>query len=170
MAIGAYLAAQEVDLVFMGQASRKRGTTSRVGSTAGTVAREASRTVALLRNGARLGKPVVVVFDGSGSGIAALATGAHLAQEDHQNLVVLLAPPSPDQAEALEKQILGWLKEQRLKARIVALRAPGNAEVMRALQQVEGRLLVIAGDSALCTHDALDSLVSRSGCPIIVAR
>lgn len=164
------MAAQEADLIFMGQASRRRGATSRIGSTAGTVAREASRTVALLRTGARLGKPVVVVFDGSGSAIAALATGAHLAQEDHHNLVVLLAPPSPDRAEAMEKQILDWLKEQRFKARILALRAPGSAEVMRAIQQVDGRLLVIAGDSALCTHDALDALVSRSGCPIIVAR
>lgn len=163
-------AAQEADLIFMGQASRRRWTTSRVGSTARTVARQASRTVAILRTGARLGKPVVVVFDGAGSAVAALATGASLAQEDHQNLVVLLAPPSPDGAEALEKQVLDWLKEQRFEARIVALRTPGSAEVMRAIQQVDGRLLVLAGDSTLCTHDALDALLSGTGCPIIVAR
>jgi len=164
------MAAQEADLIFMGQASRRGGATSRIGSTARTVAREASRTVAILRTGARLGKPVVVVFEGSGSAEAALATAARLAEEDHQNLVVLLAPPSPDQAEALEKQVLDWLKEQQFDARILALQARDSAEVLRAIQRVDGRLLVLAGDSALCTHDALDALLSRTGCPIIVAR
>ena len=163
------MAAQEVDLVVMGQAGRRPGHTARVGNTARAVAQQAPRTVAFLRPGSRLGKPVVVLFDGSASATAALATGARLAEEDHRNLVVLLVGAAPEDTPPLRDQVQDWLRQRGLDARTVELRRARASDVMDALHREGGRVLVLGGDSPLCAHESLEALFRQIGCPIIVA-
>ncbi len=163
-------AAHDFDLVVMGQASRRTGPAARVGNTARALARQAPRTVAFLRPGSRFGKPVVVVFDSSESAMAALATGARLAEEDHRNLVVILIGATPEDIAPLRDQAHSWLHQRGLQARTVELRQAHAGDVIYALRREGGRVLVLGGDSPLAAQQSLDVFFRQIGYPIIVAR
>jgi nucleotide-binding universal stress UspA family protein len=163
-------AAEEVDLVVMGQAGRRPGSSTRVGDTARAIASRATRTVAFLRPGSRLEKPVVVVYDASPNAVAALTTGAQLAERDHRNLVVLLPAQTPEEAARLREQADRWLRLHGLSARTAELRQPDPYAVINALQRHGGRLLVLGADSPLARQESLDIIFRQLGHPIIVAR
>ncbi len=163
-------AAEEADLIVMGQAGRRPGPRTRVGSTARAVVTHGSRTVAFMQPGSRLAKPVVVIFDGSPCAFSALETGARLAQEDHHNLVVLVVPPTGQSAGKLHRQVTDWLTRWFVEARIIESAATKPLDLARMVREAGGRILVMGGDSPLSRLESLETLFAAIGCPIIVAR
>jgi nucleotide-binding universal stress UspA family protein len=164
------MAAEEVDIVVMGQAGRRPGPSARVGTTARAIASQAPRTVAFLRPGSRLEKPVVVVFDASRNAVATLTIGARLAEQDHRNLMILLSAPIPEESARLREQVGRWLSLHGLSARTAELRQADPHDVIDALRRQGGRLLVLGADSPLAREESLDVLFRELGHPIIVAR
>ncbi len=163
-------AAEEADLIVMGQAGRRPGPRTRVGSTARAVVAHSSRTVAFMQPGARLTRPVVVVFDGLPGAFPALETGARLAQEDHHNLVVLVAPPPGQAAGELHRQVTDWLIRWKVEARIIESNASKPLDLARIVREAGGRILILGGDSPLSGLQSLEALFAAIGCPIILAR
>jgi len=164
-------AAEQADLVVLGTVGRSPMRTSGLGSTARTVARTATRSVALLRPGAPPGRPVVTLDDPSPTGARALALAARLAREDHRNLVVLVPGKAdetlaqPPTAEA-ERRLQG----QGLRARVRPLTQVDSDAVAAAVREAGGRLLVLGADHPLADEGSLARLIARSGCPVVVAR
>ncbi len=162
-------AADEADLVVMGQTGRRPGPRTRVGSTARAVVTHSARTVAFMQPGSRLARPVVVLFDGTSSAISALETGARLAQEDHHNLVVVVPPPGKV-AHALHRQVTDWLSRWSVEGRIIESSATKPLDLARLVREAGGRVLILGGDNPLSKLDSLEALFEAVGCPIVVAR
>jgi len=163
-------AAERVDLVVMGAAGRNPMTGSGLGSTARAVARSAVRSVAFLSPGNRPGRPVVALYDGAAGAEQVLALAARLACEDDRNLVVLVPQDAPEAAEETEREVEDYLAREGLRARLRRLPDGDAASLAREVRAVGGRLLVLRGGHRLCDVASLATLLSRAGCPVVIAR
>ncbi len=163
-------AADEADLIVMGQAGRRPGPRTRVGSTARAVVTHSSRTAAFMQPGSRLARPVVVLFDGTASAFSAMETGARLAQEDHHNLVVLVVAPPGKSTHELHRQVIDWLARWSVEGRIIESSATKPLDVARAVREAGGRVLILGRDNPLSSLESLETLFEAIGYPIVVAR
>jgi nucleotide-binding universal stress UspA family protein len=164
------VAAERVDLIVMGCAGRNPTTGARLGSTARRTAQAGPCSVALLRPGARPGRPVVLVYPAGDTAGSALALAARLTREDGHNLVVLVPPDPATGAALLPDTVRQQLADQGIRARVGPL-ARGDADGLAALvREIGGRLIVLPAGHPLADEESLTRLIARAGCPVVVAR
>jgi nucleotide-binding universal stress UspA family protein len=163
-------AAEQVDLIVMGTRGRSPRTGPELGSTARAAVRAAPRSVALLQQGERVGRPVVVVYDGSATADRALELGVALARTDDQQLEVLVQEPDARAAEARRQALEARLLQRGLAAHARTLVTAGSEGLTRAARAAGGRILVLPADHPLCDEQGIAALLARTGCPVVIAR
>lgn len=156
-----------IDMLILGTSGRSVRPMTNLGSTTREVISQASCSVMVLRHGAAIDRPVVVVFDGSAVGHRALALAAQLAEQDHKNLVVLIPPTSDEQASALQRDGERMLEARNMTARYARLRDNTPHALVESVHREGGRTLVLDATSPVASAQALFDTLD---CPLILVR
>ncbi|TFH23146.1 MAG: universal stress protein [Myxococcales bacterium] len=163
-------ASENADLVIVGRSRRLGARAPRVGSTARIVVHESKRTVLVLAGGADVGRPVLVLYDGTPSSERALVTAAAIAHEDHKNLVVAISSADDRATERLSEAALSILGSLGIHARVAALPGPEVTQLLTALERERCRTLVV-GIGSIVSHGVTPAeLIEHSCCPVVIVR
>lgn len=163
-------AAVEADLISLGRTGWSLAGRRRVGSTARTILSQASRPALVVRQGAHLSLPIMVVYDGSALAGKALATAARLSQGKEENLLVLVAADDLAQTERLQTQAAGWLQERGMPAHFRQLTEATVSTLVRALKAEGCGTLVLPAETTLLRDEALATLVEELDFPLLLIR
>lgn len=154
-------AADAGDLLILGCASRPLTSRPRLGRTARAAVEQAAGPVLLLPEGARLGRPVLVVYDAAGE--EALDAAIRLAE---RALLVLASGASAEEAARRGRDAAAKLAERGLASRV---RAVPDDDVARALRSERKGLVVVGLASPLLRASGLAALL-EDATPVLVAR
>jgi len=169
-------AALEADLLSLGISSWPSARRGRLGSTARTVAVEAPHTVLLLQHGDKMRQPVLVTYDGSMASMRALALAVRLVQTTEQadrlplTVLILADEEALDTAQRLEREVIAWLQERGLQANYRRLTRTDMPHLAQAVQAEQGGLLVLAGERLPIQAEAIQALLNKIDCPILLVR
>ena len=120
--------------------------------------------------GADVGRPVLVLYDGTTSSERALVTAAAIAHEDHKNLVVAIVTAEDGGTERLSEEALSILGSLGIRARVAALPAADVTQVLTALGRERCRTLVVGIGSTVFQGVTPAELIERSRCPVVIVR
>lgn len=158
-------AATEADLVAVGATGRSLARPP--GSTVLELVREAPRPVLVYRQGARLGRVVHLLHDGSDAGWEAVRLAAELARWEGGRLNVLLGVPDREDAAELERATDRLLREAGLPARYRHVPGADPGRICSALTDGGGILVAPSGELRERRED-LGRLLRSAGCPVVL--
>jgi len=161
-------AALEADLLILGRASRPFIRRVRLGSTARAAAERAPHSVLLLQRDMGIRPPVVVVCDGSPTARQALMMAARLAQKEGGYLAVLILAGTVDEMSRLQAETFDLLRGQGLRVRYRRLTDAGVATLTHEARSEGSGVLVLS--STILQPDALQALLDRVDCPVLLVR
>lgn len=163
-------AASEVDLVILGKAGWSLTKSRRLGSTARTVLSQATCLTLILQQGAHLGLPILVVYDGSALAQKALAAATRLVRGRNEYLTVVILAERPEAAQELQTRVTGWLRQRELAARYRWL-VGANLQKLVDMVQAEGcGMLVLPAHSSQLPSEVFLSLLDELECPVLMVR
>jgi nucleotide-binding universal stress UspA family protein len=163
-------AADEADLTVLGRAGWSVSTRRRLGSTARTVVIQTRGSTLVLQQGARLGLPVLVVYDGSSVSRKALLAATQLLEGRSAELLVVILAERSEDAEALQIKLDRWLGERDLELDYRWLREVSVEALMRIVHEEGCRVLVLPSPAAGLEDDAAPELLERLDCPVFLVR
>jgi hypothetical protein len=158
-------AAGSGELLILGCASRPLTSRPRIGRTARAAAEEAVGPVLLLPEGARLGGPVVVIYDIAGED--ALGASARLPDAD---LLVLAASTAPGEAAERARRASRALEILGVEGRVRPVWHDDAVRLRRILCSEPKGLLVVGAGSPLLTGAGLVSLLEDAASAVLIAR
>ncbi len=163
-------AASEADVLVLGRAGWSLLRRRRLGSTVRGILPERFGLALIMKEGACLGDPLAVVYDGSPAADRALVAADALRgqSEDDVPLVVLLLAASPDRVPALQGQA-----ERRLGERggVVRYRTVTGANVLQLadiLQREECGTLVLPARGLALRENLLVALLEHLDPPVLL--
>ncbi|MFN2188520.1 MAG: universal stress protein [Candidatus Promineifilaceae bacterium] len=162
-------AALSADLVALGRVSRPLHARRRLGSTA-RAASEMERSVLIMQQGSSLTYPVLVTYDGSAAAQQALTAAAKLARLSGDKLDVLLITDEYEQAKPLRDEIVTWLEEHDLTAEFRWLPETSVEKLAEMVQSRKECILVLGGDNPLLEAGAIQDLLDKTDCPVLLVR
>lgn len=158
-------AASKVDVLVLGRTSHRLGATP--GQTARAAAARAPSSVLLVGRGGRIGRPLLVAYDGSPMADRALDVAARL-DGSAGPLTVLVAASTPEQAEQLAERARRRLElEGHGKVRWIA--AAHREDIVRAAR-ISGALLVLGVASSALGDAGLGMLLDEIESPLLLVR
>ncbi len=163
-------AAAEADLISLGRTGWSLAGRRRVGSTARTILSQASRPALVVRQGAHLELPLMVVYDGSALAGKALTTAARLSQGKEGELLVLVAADDPAETGRLQAQAAGWLQARDVPVRFRQLTEATVSTLVQALKTEGCGTLVLPAETTLLRDEALTTLVEDLDFPMLLIR
>jgi nucleotide-binding universal stress UspA family protein len=161
-------AAQEVDLLSLGIASRPLGLRVRTGSTARAAALHASSSVLWSQRGLRITPPVMVIHDGSPNADRALGVGLVLARRAKGYLTIAIVADSPKQAIDVRRRAARQIRGEHPFARYRLLPNGSAGTVIGAVRAERAGMLLLC---APCTpRDDLRRILDQVECPVLLIR
>jgi nucleotide-binding universal stress UspA family protein len=112
--------------------------------------------------------PIIVAYDGSSSGAAALQTAAKLVQRLGGPLVILIVAEDVEQRESISRSLTEWLQEQNLVGTVHELAIKDARALVQVARQWEGRALVVNRDCPLLDETTIGSLVDELMYPVVL--
>lgn len=162
-------AAAEADMIILGKAGWSPARRRRLGSTARTLVFEAPSMTLILQDGACLGTPVLVVYDGSAMARKALIAATNLMRGEEGLMTVILADSDQDIPQ-LHDEAASWIETQDVQARYHKL-TRANVSRLASLMHVEGcGVLVLPARTPLLEDRALLTLLSQIDIPVLLVR
>lgn len=166
-------AALSADLVTLGRASRPHKRPSRLGSTAQALAQQAPHSIFLTQQPIKEDRPVLLTYDGSDMAQKALHVAFYLAHAHQLPLTILLPDDSPDDPKALAEKASQWLAQHSPKlatVQFVRLSQSDAIHLIEAINREGGGTVVLGGPEPLLKAEAIQSLLDRLDCPVLVVR
>ncbi len=163
-------AAAEADLVTLGKVGWSVIGRRRLGATAQAIVSNASAPALISRQGARLGRSLLVVYDGSPAAQRALATAASLARGPEQPLTVLILAGRSDLAQDWQMQIAAWLRARGLSARYRWQSGLALPQLAQAIRAEGGGIVVLPRERSLWPDEVLAALLNEVECPVLLVR
>jgi nucleotide-binding universal stress UspA family protein len=163
-------AALEADLLAMGRVSRPLFSHRRLGSTAREASTRTGRSVLLVQHGRNLNYPVLVTYDGTRLAGQALETAAKMAQASSDELNVLLLAKSREDANQLREDLSTDLEQRGLKVQFHWLPEATVDNLVTLVQASENCVLVLGGENPLLEASAIQELLDRTDCPVMLVR
>jgi nucleotide-binding universal stress UspA family protein/sulfur relay (sulfurtransferase) DsrF/TusC family protein len=162
-------AATEADVLVLGRAGWSLIRPSRMGSTTRAVLAQAPGWALILQEGACLGQPVVVVYDGSPLAQRGLDAAAALLEQDRAMTVLLLAD-EPQSVQNLKAQVYAWLGERDIQVRYRTLTRFNVPSLVDALETERCGTVVLPARSATLDDAALQALLNEIRVPVLLVR
>jgi nucleotide-binding universal stress UspA family protein len=163
-------AASQADILIVGKAGWSLARSSRLSSTTRTLLSNTPASMLVLQAGARLGRPVLVIYDGSPLAEKALAAAADLADEDGGRLTVLLVSDDPEEVYRLQSQVADWLQGRNLALRYRLSVRPDGTKLARMVQAERVGTLVLPAQSPVFHGEALLTLLDEISVPVLLVR
>jgi nucleotide-binding universal stress UspA family protein len=163
-------AAAEADLVTLGKIGWSVIGRRRLGATAQAIVANASAPALISRQGARLGRSLLVVYDGSPAAWRALAAAASLARDPKQPLTVFILADRADVAQEWQMEITTWLRARGLSARYRWQPSGTLSQLTQAIRAEGEGILVLPRESSLGPSDALATLLNEIECPVLLVK
>lgn len=161
-------AAEESDLIIIGKTGWSRG--RGLGSTARMILSQSSRQTLVIRQGAHLGLPVGVVYDGSELAQRALEMAAYLLRNREGFLVVVILAQSLEEARRIQGQISTLLRRQHLHTHYRWLLDANTRKLDDILIAERAGVLVVPGETEILQGEALAELLEKTDIPVLVIR
>lgn len=163
-------AALEADLLAMGRVSRPLSRHSRLGSTAREASTRTRHSVLLMQHGRNLNYPVLVTYDGTPAAGQAMETAVKMAQATGDELNVLLLAQTRDAADQLKEDLSARLGQRGLKVQFHWLPQTTVDNLAAMVQASENCVLVLGGENPLLQAEAIQELLDRTDCPVMLVR
>jgi nucleotide-binding universal stress UspA family protein len=161
-------ATDDTDLIILGKTGWSGR--SRVGSTAQAILTQASKLTLILREGVKLGRTLMLIYDGSDSADEALAIAGQLVQEGEGKLIVILIAKNKGEAQRLQESALQWGRGHRLDLQFRWLTEADAFIVCSIARTEESGVLVVPQDSPFLTNETLMTILNDINCPVMFVR
>ncbi|MGC9398882.1 MAG: universal stress protein [Anaerolineae bacterium] len=165
-------ASAEVDIVLLGKSGLSQLRKERLGSTAQTLLAEAPGMMMILQNGARLGSPVVLVYDGSLMAKKALHAALTLLEQEDQprKLTVLTVGDGPEACRRLQAEIEATLSTKNVRVQYRTLCSSSAEKVTYRIKLEERGTLVLPAKQELVENEVLHELLAKIDVPVLLVR
>jgi nucleotide-binding universal stress UspA family protein len=165
-------ASADADIVLFGKTGLTRPQKERLGSTAQKLLSEAPGMMMILQNGARLGAPVVLVYDGSPLSKKALHAALALLDEESEEhaLTVLIAGEGQADCRHLRAEVESELPSNEFKVRYRILSASTAENVAYRIKMEERGTVVLPAKRELVENEVLRDLFAKIDVPVLLVR
>jgi nucleotide-binding universal stress UspA family protein len=162
-------AAQESDLILIGNAGWSRR--KRLGSTARVFAVQAPRHTLIIQEGAHLGLPVGVVYDGSPPARKTLDIAASLLRIQEGFLIAFILADHIDEARSLQSDISEWARSKELHVHYHWLVDSETSYLVELVRDEKCGALVLSAETLVFhEEEALAEFLDQIGCPVLLVR
>ena len=161
-------AAEETDIILMGNSgwSHRR----RLGSTTRVIVSQASNHILILQEGAHLGLPVGVIYDGSSKAQETLIAAANLLRQHDGFLVVIILADHVDKARQYQAEISEWAQDAQLHVHYRWLVDVNQARLMRIVRSEHCGVMVLPAEGIIFQGEDLVELLDETDCPVLLVR
>ena len=165
-------ASADADIVLLGKTGLTRPQEARLGSTARRLVSEAPGMMMILQNGARLGAPVVLVYDGSPLAKKALQAALTLLDEKSEDhaLTVLTVGTGPEDCRRLRAEVEAKLPSVDLDVRYRILSASAADNVAYRIKMEERGTVVLPAKQELVENETVRDLLAKIDVPVLLVR
>jgi nucleotide-binding universal stress UspA family protein len=165
-------ASADADIVLLGKRGLAQPQKERLGSTAQRLLTEAPGMMMILQDGAKVGAPVVLVYDGSPLAKRALyAALALLSEEDRgQALTVLTTGTGTETCQGLRAEVEAKLAAETLDVRYRMLSAASAEKVAYRIKMEERGTVVLPAKQELVENKVLKNLLAEIDVPVLLVR
>jgi nucleotide-binding universal stress UspA family protein len=160
-------ATQKADLVILGKSGWSD--TRLLGSTVQAFLSQPGRLTLVLRDGVRLGRSVMAVFDGTPTGWLALDIARELCHPGDRPLILMLIAESKLAAGILQAKVEAWVRGKPFDLSFLWAQDL-DPRILCNIARTEGSgLLVIPQESALLSENDLSEVLNNIDCPVLFA-
>lgn len=163
-------AALDADLLAMGRVSRPISHHNRLGSTARAASIKTEGSVLFMQHGSQLKYPILVTFDGTAAAWQAMATAVKMAQISDNALNVLFLADTLEDTKPMKEEISEWLEKRGLSAEYHWLPKATVDKLAAMVHTAENCVLVLGGESSLLEAEAIQELLDKTDCPVMLVR
>jgi nucleotide-binding universal stress UspA family protein len=164
-------AAAKADVLIIGRLGWAQTDVERMGEAVESACSDtAPRVTAVLRDGAVLAPPVVVVYDGSAMSGKALRVGAALVDEMSGPLQILLLPTPGESTANLKAQANACLRPTPVMRQYRTLSSPRPPWLIHMLHDTAAGTLVLPGDAEVLQVGRMSDLLARIDIPVLLVR
>lgn len=164
------LAAQQMDLLILSKSTQSLHQSLKLGKVAQDVLATANSNLLLLQYGARIERPVAVLFDGSEVSQRALEFSIQLAHGDHDQLTVIYPAVDSKRLHELQTQVENQCRPPGIDTGQVRLNSNTSAALLQALTRYNSRVLVVEAMTDEFKPEDIKTLIQQSHIPVIVMR
>jgi len=164
------LAAQQMDLLILGKSTQLLQQSLKLGKVAQDVLAAANSNLLVLQYGARIERPVAVLFSGSEASQRALEFAIQLARGDHDQLTVIYPAVDSKRHQELQKQVESLTRPLGVDARQIVLSCNSSDALLQAITHYNSRVLVVEASTNDFKPDDIKFLIQQSHIPVIVMR
>lgn len=163
-------ASKQADLLIIGKNTQLLKQSVKIGTVAQTILSSAQCNLMVLQHGALIERPVVVIYDGSVTSQDAVSLASRLARQDHNALIVLFPATDDDHYQQLYQQLTEKLSDTTLQLHPVRLANNTATQVLQAIKQFHGRILLLKTGDSFLSIDQTQELIKQADFPIILLR
>ncbi len=161
-------AAQNTDLITIGRKGHSYSRHKQLGQTAKNIIEKSEKPVLILQEGLRLGNTIVTVFDASGESRRSIRFALSIAEKNESELFVMIMGDDQDSAKERFRELKKYLAFASVKADVKLLHQSNIWELMFAVKNHNGGLLILPRDQPFMKNRSLDLLLNHIGCPILL--
>ncbi len=164
-------ASADADIVLLGKTGLSQPQEERLGSTAQRLLTEAPGMMMILQDGAKVGAPVVLVYDGSSLAKKALRAALILVErEEAPTLTVLTTGTGAETCQRLRAEVEAELASETVDVRYRMLSAASAEKVAYRIKMEERGTVVLPAKQELVENKVLKNLLAASDVPILLVR
>ncbi len=161
--------AVEADLIVLGRVGWSLVGRRRLGSTARSILLQGTQLTLLLQHGARLGQPVLVIYDGSTTAQKALGAAAQLFPVSDGPLTVMVVAREVERSENLQQEIVSGWGDRQPDLRFIRQPIFTAREVARFINN-QGFGLVVVPNAGTLTRQEVLILIDEIESPVLLVR
>ncbi len=162
-------AAQDTDILVMGRISRSLMQTSQLGSTAKTAVSDTHASLLLTHATFDPTKPILLIHDGSNSADNALILAITWGGENGR-YNILINSPIDDQAQQIKNKIDAIFQNKQIKGSFRRLHHINLEEIQYALHITQSGMLIVNHNNKQLTKSAINDLLERVECPLLILK
>lgn len=161
-------AAEETDIILLGKSGWSHG--RRLGSTTRVIVTQATKQILILQEGAYLGLPVGVIYDGSPKALKALVAATNLLRQQDGFLVAIILADHVDRARQYQAEISEWAQEVQLHVHYRWLVDVNLGRLMRIVRAEHCGVMVLPAEGIVFQGGDLEELLDETDCPVLLVR
>jgi len=158
-------AAKNSDMITIGSRGRSFSKSGKLGSTAATIIQTADKPVLILQKRNHLGRPPIVIFDGSDESVSGVNIALKIAKKNNSRLTIIDmsdAFPSKDSNRSVLDRI-------EIKNKVLKLDQPNMGRFLFVIHKLKGGLLILPKNESFTSRTAMEHILECADCPVMLS-